>query len=243
MPAYHSPPVRNFKCREHSSKFMRMSHSAMAVSAILIVKEALMADRYDLPRIPVTDKPTIFNREAGGWGLLGSMIGSMIPFGSLIGAAVGIAYGGSKGMRRMERELVEGRAVKDPTYWNSGVWSGWLIGILLVMPVLLLSFVTGGLLIGVALAAPLIGAVIGSNIRYNSMKQDIGMAVALRNQEHNLAKEAALEHEMGRAPTVYKDSVSREEAAALEQKSSKPRNHLDEMLTHRTQLSELEAKR
>src|SRR6478736_1706894 len=42
----------------------------------------LMADRYDLPKIKPDKQPSYFNREAGGWGLLGGFAAAVaaVPF-------------------------------------------------------------------------------------------------------------------------------------------------------------------
>lgn len=212
-----------------------------------------MNDRPDLPRIHPDEPVSFFNREAGGWGLLGNTLGGVAAAVSLIGqniknaqkgipvapetmvkslpliisitlgaTAIGTIFGGLKGMDRQKREKEEGRVVKTPTGWNSGIWGGWLGGILLAIPVRMAhihgvigakaAFITGAVLeIG--------GMIVGSNLRKSSMERDFNKAIAQRNQEIGALKEQTKMLEQTVAPGKnYKNSVSAEESQALEGK-------------------------
>lgn len=212
-----------------------------------------MSERYDLPRIPSATPPTPLNREAGVWGLVGSFVGGFAGWGiasllattaawtagsalvvgagtaALIGApvlgiALGIAHGGAKGRARQIDELQNGRVVKDPTYLNSGILSGFLMA-----DVIGLTAVVGALVLGVTIAPviaaglaflPLVAAITGSIMRQTSMQQDYDAAIRIRQQELATARLRAPEQAMGRAPTIYKDSVTAQETALLESKQA-----------------------
>lgn len=236
-----------------------------------------MAYRPDLSPIRPSERPGIFNREAGGWSIFFGFIGAVIAVaaapsivaalgitGSAVAGAIaiteftglaagflgGLIFGGKRGMLRQQRELENGRVVKDPTYLNGGIWNG----LATVMGVntaitggMLLTGMTTGAELAVMLAAPLtLGAAvlplaamtIGSLIRKNSMQRDFDQAMVQRGRMAALAQQREMSESMGRGPTIFKDSVSAQEAALLESKQAASRSHADGVTASRAQPAE-----
>lgn len=201
-----------------------------------------MSTRTDLPKIKPDDQPSIFNHEAGEWGIYGgllSIIPSVIAYMSgcresvirgigIAGTVGGALYGGLKGKAQQEKEAVEGRVVKDPGYWNKGLLSGWLISGLIQAPFHLMN--KSSTLVGFLLTATTM--TIGSISRKNSLQHDFDKAVALRDGEqaqlkqmvHSVAKEREPHHQPG-----FKDTVSADEAARLEQQQQPTASHVEQL--------------
>lgn len=229
-----------------------------------------MGDRTDLPKIKPDKQPSFFNREAGGWGLLGGITASVVGIFAVggkmfkdmaklsasnglteeaasnlrkkntplllgilgAGYATGIVFGGLKGLDRQKKEQQEGRVVKQPTIWNSGIFSGWLIGALVNIPVnLALQAVKApNLLIKLTVPATWIGGmVIGSNQRKASMQRDFDQATAQRHEEISGLKQQVRALEQTVAPASYKDSVTPAESAALTAKQDTKQAHADKL--------------
>jgi hypothetical protein len=211
-----------------------------------------MADRPDLPRIKPAQQPTYFNREAGGWAFLGSFVGTLVGlaasakeitrtngasgktkfFAIALGTeAIAAVFGAIKGKTRQEREQVEGRVVKDPTYLNSGFFSGAIVGGLITFPIDLLlekakvSRSVTGTIGQIGLWG---GGALGLKIRKDSQQHDYDQAIGLRQQEIGVMKDKL--HKMERTvqphPASFKDSVSADESALLEAKQ-KTGGHAD----------------
>ena len=198
-----------------------------------------MGERKDLPKIIPQEKPTIFNREAGGWGIAGGMVGDVA--GSFTrnaatksvlvyaGTAAGALYGGLKGKARQQKEQVEGRVVKKPTVWNGGIWNGLFVAGLVCIP---FASIFEKAAQGAINSIPLLTAVsslvvvapiVGSVMRKNSMKRDLKQAEALRDEQQAKGQGIAQEITAGQGqeqPLSYKNSVSPAEAAALAEKQA-----------------------
>lgn len=86
-----------------------------------------MALRTDLPKIPVTDEPTIWNNSMGKWAFIGSFAGLLGPVAGLAGTVIGGLWGGYSRKSEMERELKEGKTVSDPTFWNAKILSNYMM--------------------------------------------------------------------------------------------------------------------
>jgi|GEM_PF-1054186 len=88
--------------------------------------------------LPSEKSPSFFNKDALLWGLLAS---NVIPFfGPVAATSIGVGsmmVGGWLGHSRMEEEAREGKAVKEPSFFNKsaligggiGGWLGWAGGI------------------------------------------------------------------------------------------------------------------
>jgi hypothetical protein len=91
-----------------------------------------------LPRIPVTRKPTIWNRNMGAWGTAFGLLGiiafpflaaafapfSLAPLALTAGAtAIGGLIGGVRQKQEMEVEQQIGKKVQEPTFFNSKIFS------------------------------------------------------------------------------------------------------------------------
>ena len=202
-----------------------------------------MGIRADLPKIKSDEQPSFFNREAGMWGEVGSILGGLaslvipnraVKYGVVATVAgAGVVLGGLQGLSRQKEEAINGRVVKDPSYWNSGILSGSLVAGLITMPfgyflakpeALLSGSTTALATVGLATAAWLGGVIAGSVMRKNSMQRDFDKAVELQNQEKARAKELLESvakgkgHEMDAPVPSYKNSVTPDEAAALAEK-------------------------
>lgn len=193
-----------------------------------------MADRYDLPKIKPEEKPTLLNGEAGNWGMAGSLVGFIgggiaqkLTGNTVLGSSViwgttalGTAFGALKGKARMEREAVEGKTVKNPTLLNRGFFTGAFVGWLVSVPVFFLA--RGNLKLAGALSTGIqgIGMVAGMVMRKNSMQRDFDKATQLQQAKQDVSLSQARVQEMEPAVS-YKNSVSKDEAAALAQKQER----------------------
>ncbi len=218
-----------------------------------------MSNRTDLPRITPDKAPTLFNREAGGWAYLGGTVAAVatVPYvlkesfkavrrgetriknqlpvlGTVFGAQIiGGLYGAMKGKARQEREMVEGRVVKDPTIWNSGFFGGAMLGGVAILPLtLLLNAGKISPLMYNLISIPIgLGACIkGMSNRKQDMQHDFERSTALRQQEIDVAKMRleTLESTIAHSGS-YKDSVSSEEAALLAAKQDTKTAHADKL--------------
>lgn len=91
-------------------------------------------------RVPTSEKPTIFNKDAALGYFLGTLMGGVAGAGLLLAtggtalipvlitsvasSTIGTLWGGLAGKRRMEKELVEGAPVSRPSFWNKNIFSG-----------------------------------------------------------------------------------------------------------------------
>ena len=215
-----------------------------------------MGDRKDLPKITPQEKPTLFNREAGGWGVVGNIVGGVAGSFSgnaatktmvqYAGTAAGALYGGLKGKARQQKEQVEGRVVKKPTVWNSGFWGGAVVSSLVIAPIAHFNSKTieaaaaaghaSPLLAGVGLGLFTLGLaapIYGSLHRKKSMQRDLEQAKALQANQQAQAQGMGQDVTVGQVqeqPLSYKNSVSPAEAAALaEKQAEKSSSHVAAM--------------
>ena len=215
-----------------------------------------MTDRTDLPRIKPKDAPTYFNKEAGLWGTGATLVGGIavgltgkktamaVGWGTTI---AGTLYGAVIGKQRMEQEQKVGRVVTAPTSWNSGIWSGSLVAGFALAGVAAVAHVPGY----VTLIAEIGGAIAGSSIRKKNMERDYNEAVGIRTQHdrkqqtriHDLeqqlqqCKTGITLQPAAEKPISYKDSVTPDEAQALEDKQAtrKETAHIDQVVAKEEQ--------
>ncbi len=171
-----------------------------------------MAIRSDLPPLPPERAPTYFNLDAAKglfWGnLLGKLAGAgtalvfapaapFVYFGSI---AVGAALGASHGKARMTHEATHGRPVEQPSFFNKGLWAGWLGG---AVAFLLLPEIGVAATLGVVAASLAVGSVWYKE----KMENDVRKGEALK---------ATMQTERGHSP--YINSVGAQEYQQLEQR-------------------------
>lgn len=199
-----------------------------------------MAVRNDLPRIPQTDKPTMWNHTTS----MGAWIGTMIFPG--VGTIIGGLIGGQMGKRQMEVDVVAGKAVSDPTIWNKAFFTGSFVG----------SIIGGALLMGLlAAGVPLLGASAGGAVaslgimvgsvmsRKGHMQQELDQAKTIQaqmqmDQAMGRGVSQSVGHTRGivQAQAPYVNSVSAEEMALLNARmggGQAPRNFAQDIEQHR----------
>ena len=123
-----------------------------------------MSDRTDLPKIKPAAEPSIFNHDAGKWGIIGGLLSIPISIAMTVSTKASEAF--KNGVRasclrgckikycslplersswawfgaeflakkKQEKEQTEGRVVKTPGYWNKGILSGMLVSSLIQLP-------------------------------------------------------------------------------------------------------------
>lgn len=195
--------------------------------------------------VPVPSEVTQFINEgftaselSAAGSILQSIGGATIGLiaGSGIGTLAGGVYGGLRGKEQMQRDLENGKEVREPTFWNKSIFTGLFIasaiGYALETAIVTAGFALGetgasaanviGTLVGGI--APIFGAVQGGLVGKETMRQEYNQALALKEQERITAtartQEASLTYSLqpqqGHAANPYKNSVSQEEAQALE---------------------------
>ena len=210
-----------------------------------------MSKRPDLFPILPKRAPTIFTHEmADGifWGGFLGIIGSSLMRGARLPLAIGATLlgaliGGENGRNRMQREQSQLQSASTPTFLNRGIidglFTGWALSDLWDLAkreaksTSRASFGLGGTIIAAC-------AVIGSILRHNVLQRDFDQAIAEYPQ-----KKAQADALITRAhtytlppipdmlPTRYKDSVSPDEAVALEEKQQqKPLHHMEKHPPH-----------
>ncbi|MBN8543997.1 MAG: hypothetical protein J0M34_07020 [Alphaproteobacteria bacterium] len=158
-----------------------------------------MAKQEQLPKIKPQEKPSLLNHGAGQGAFWGGIAGYLatIPMmlsgkvrtaitASFAVSALGAVVGGFLGKSKQEQEQVEGREVKKPTSWNTGI----ITGLAVVSPITFgISFVNipkamagkvgivGSLLGLTSLATTITGMVIGSGMRKKEMQRDYNQAL------------------------------------------------------------------
>ena len=222
-----------------------------------------MGERLDLPRVPSTTKPSFWNHDTAKWALMGNIAGNVIglliagtalfsgsgllaagafllaPVFSLGGTYLGAKHGATIGAARQERELTEGRVVKDPSYLNKGIVSGLVVGNVASAALSLLGF--GLPWITITSGLGLIGAAVGSFIEKQNMSRDYDHAVALRNQQQGvMVQQPVIMQGQTMTPTVgqgqYMNSVSPQESQALEtQLAAHDASHAQQVLDQQAQ--------
>ncbi len=131
--------------------------------------------------VPTTEAPTYWNKNAA----LGALIGTL--FFPVIGTAIGGAIGGYIGNERMTRELIGGKVVKEPSFWNMktaigallGKMGGGIVGAMVGGAIALLSFgffpaipcIYAGIALG-ALGGLIGGLIKGGEIGQAEMQRD-----------------------------------------------------------------------
>lgn len=148
--------------------------------------------------LPVTEMPTIFNKEMA----IGAVAGSLFP---VVGTFLGGLIGGVFGKQRMNQELQTGRIMDPPSYWNKELLIGSVIGgpaaaAMASTAVLAYSLaggfaaysavglagVLGGSLLGIGaigLAGIVAGAMIGSRMGYKQDAADYERCLQIRELE------------------------------------------------------------
>ena len=212
-----------------------------------------MADRFDLPRVPTHTPPSKWNHDTAKWGLIGGIVGQMVAWGvaglsvfapgaAAVGGTAAVSagilawaapfvtpllvlgagymaaqYGAKIGMAEQARELAEGHTVQEPNYINKGTVTGLSIGTALGM-----ALINPPLALGLGLLA----AAGGSVLQKNKDEKDFNLAIAQHNYETRGQGPAVpmLVPGKGVAMVQYKDSVTRDEAQALEARQDAGRN-------------------
>jgi hypothetical protein len=200
-------------------------------NAIRQHNEEPMSERHELPKIKPTEAPSLFNHEAGKWGMLGALITAIPAYvaqvkGSpklaaaiaAVGWAGGALYGAVTGKEQQEKEMTQGRVVKDPGYWNKGILSGLAATVLVGAPFRLAG---GTLPFGGAMA--LAAMITGSVMRKNSLQKDYDQSLAIHEQQQ-AQMAGAQGHGKGHQPS-YTNSVSPSEAATLAERQGAKANH------------------
>lgn len=194
-----------------------------------------MAERYDLPKIKPDKQPSLFNVEAGNWAFVANLVGSLggkvagmregaTGFLVLAATAAGALFGGMQGKARQEKEMVEGRTVKDPTYFNGGIAGGALLGSLASIPLVLITRKLAMSSLGLV-----VGGIAGSVMRKNDLQHDFDRAVAIRKHEINTLREKAnaLEQTTKQpSPLSFMNSVTPDETKTLEARQDRPKEHV-----------------
>lgn len=165
-------------------------------------------------------------------------------YGSMLAtSAIGIAssligglIGGSTEKQKMEKELVSGKEVKEPTFWNKGIFKGLFVADVITTVSMFAGYAPAALgaspglaaagilgALGVAVVASGIGFFKGGFDGKAQMKKDYDLALALKEQSKGITQ--VREHEAGIIVDQpqqglafvpgYKNSVSAEEAHAL----------------------------
>ncbi len=224
-----------------------------------------MGLRYDLPRIPAKEEPTIWNSTMAKYAFFSGLIGSFLAgitdvpgpeaidfdvddvdvlkdatVKSLPGRAVeysamgvGASIGGSAGRDEMRRELSEGKIVRDPTFWNKGLFSGFMaVSVPTVLAATALALLASPVTLTVTVAAiggigSLVAAVTHGFGKRSEMKEELQLAKDIA-QYQQMAQARGLPRQIlmdGPAPVQsYKNSVTPQEYALLEARLAAGKN-------------------
>jgi hypothetical protein len=198
---------------------------------MILLEERVMSERYELPKIKPAEAPSLFNHEAGKWGLLGALITAIpagvakVSSGPRLAAAVaavgwvgGALYGAVNGKEQQEKEMTQGRVVKDPGYWNKGILSGLTATVLLGLP-----FSMAGKALPLTGAMGLAAMITGSIMRKNSLQKDFDQSLAIHEQQQAHIAQAMM---MGKGKQQnYMNTVTPTESATLAQQFAAQNNH------------------
>jgi len=199
-----------------------------------------MAQRTDLPRIPVNQEPTIFNENMGKWAFWGSFLSgvvggvvSSLTLNPIAGGVAGAAstaifglIGGQIGQAQIEKENREGKVVSDPTFWNKRILSNYMaasIGTALIaLPLAGIALATGssGVLIAAAATAVLgklysiYSGISGGFEGKSRMQEELNQAIEIKQSmeiEQAMARSQARGQGVSRSQEVSHD-VAKSEA-------------------------------
>lgn len=214
-----------------------------------------MGERHDLPKIKPDEKPSLLNIEAANFGFGASIVATLVasisekgsnridPFRFnqktsrlvLAATAAGALIGGLIGKSRQEKEQVSGKTVSTPSYFNEGIFAGWLASDTLAYAYdavkteskSLANISNKSLMLLFALPAGLM--TLGSIMRKNSLQRDFDKAVAIRDANHAKTQqllEAAIANQNNpplreeEAVASFKNSVTPDESALLMEKQA-----------------------
>ncbi len=173
-----------------------------------------MAKRTDLPKIPATDEPTIFNHGMS----MGAFLGSFLtPVGTVVGGLIG----GFWRKDQMEQNQLEGKTVSDPTFWNKGIFTGYWKGQVASLVCIGLAMATLGTAATTAFLTSLtlpVAATAGAAIGAGALAAAIVSPVAFAIIE-GFREKAKMQEELTLAETIRDEQMEQaamQELAVLE---------------------------
>ena len=190
-------------------------------------------------KLKTQEKPSIFNKDMLFYGLLAPLVLvplSLIPGVGPTGAAIrygtmalGGLFGGWMGKNRIERENIEGKDAKSPSFFNKEMVIGALLTIkaagLVLGGILTMTGITPAVAVASAiglLASFGIGGYIGGKIGHNRMEQEYEAAkkqFIIQNISRNVSPEVgqAVQYTMEHKKDWGKEVLEKELLAAAQQ--------------------------
>jgi hypothetical protein len=171
-----------------------------------------MPIRSDLPPLPPEKAPTYFNLDAAQGLFWGNLLGNLASLGTALvfapaapfvyfgSVAVGTALGAAHGKARMTHEATHGRPVEQPSFFNKGMWAGWLGG---AVAFLLLPEIGVAATLGVIATSLTVGSVWYKEKMENDVRQGEALKATMLT---------------GRGHSPYVNSVGQQEYQQLEQR-------------------------